>query len=82
LSVDGIDLSHFVDASVMKSAGMVQRAFCLSGNELWLAQKKLSCARPPKTHEKVDYIPTDSESIRGARSENRPRAKVGVSGMT
>jgi hypothetical protein len=32
--------------------------------------------------EKVEYIPTDSESIRGTRSENRPRAKVGVSGMT
>jgi hypothetical protein len=31
--------------------------------------------------EKVEYIPTDSESIRGTRSENRPRAKVGVSGI-
>jgi REP element-mobilizing transposase RayT len=27
-------------------------------------------------------IPNHSESIRGARSENRPRGKVGVSGMT
>ena len=32
--------------------------------------------------EKVEYIPTDSESIRGARSENRPRGKIGVSGLT
>jgi len=31
---------------------------------------------------KNEYIPTDSESIRGTRSENRPRGKVGVSGMT
>ena len=32
--------------------------------------------------EKVEYIPTDSESIHGTRSENRPRGKVGVSGLT
>ena len=32
--------------------------------------------------EKVEYIPTDSESIRGARSENRSRGKAGVSGLT
>ena len=32
--------------------------------------------------EKNEYIPTDSESIRGARSENRPRGKIGVSGLT
>ena len=31
---------------------------------------------------KVEYIPTDSESIRGARSENRSRGKVGVSKLT
>ena len=31
--------------------------------------------------EKNEYIPTDSESIRGARSENRSRGKVGVSGL-
>jgi hypothetical protein len=31
---------------------------------------------------KKNDIPTDSESIRGARSEERPRGKVGVSGTT
>jgi len=31
--------------------------------------------------EKNENIPTDSESIRGARSENRSRGKVGVSGL-
>jgi hypothetical protein len=29
-----------------------------------------------------EYIPTDNESIRGARSENRPREKIGISGIT
>jgi len=32
--------------------------------------------------EKNEYIPTDSESIRGAMSENRSHGKVGVSGIT
>jgi len=35
-----------------------------------------------RAFEKNEYIPTDSESIRGARSENRPRGKIGVSGLT
>ena len=44
--VDGIDLSNFVDASVLKSAGMVLRGACLSGNDLRLAQKKIELRTP------------------------------------
>jgi hypothetical protein len=42
----------------------------------------LSGGKHTRAIEKNEYIPTDSESIRGARSENRPHGKGGVSGMT
>jgi hypothetical protein len=42
----------------------------------------LSGGKHTRAIEKNEYIPTDSESIRGARSENRPHGKAGTSGMT
>jgi hypothetical protein len=38
--IDGINLSHFGETSVLKSAGMLRRGLCLNSNDLRLAQKK------------------------------------------
>jgi hypothetical protein len=48
---------------------------CYWGNrELGMSTLELS--------KKKEYIPADSESIRGARSENRPHGKAGASALT